>query len=218
MIPAGEKLSTGRKILSHCHFYWPGNEPGPLRWKLRLTTRSAGLTLCDCYVSVGLCELFPPWYFSVSISSGASKKCLFIFRHNTNIDILLWCLLNVSTVYFSHYQAGILIHKKNKNGQRPVLTNSGWKFIYNLTNDCTIISNSVITNNMLLHVSTFKMSSSGNSLCLTKITYRFSALSKIKLLKYKMLIVRRTINILLKFVILYFNNFILLRPENLSVI
>ena len=31
------------------------------------------------------------------------------------------------------------------------------------------------------------MSSSGNSLCLAKITYRFSGLSKIKLLKYKMI-------------------------------
>ena len=60
-------------------------------------------------------------------------------------------------------------------------------------------------NNMLLHVSTFKMSSSGNSLCLAKITYRFSGLSKIRLLNYKM-------------IILYFNNFILLRPENLYVI
>ena len=27
--------------------------------------------------------------------------------------------------------------------------------IYNLTNDCAIISNTIITNNMLLHVSTF---------------------------------------------------------------
>ena len=45
----------------------------------------------------------------------------------------------------------------------------------------------IITNNMLLHVSTFKVSSSGSSLCLTKITYRFSGLSKIKLLKYKMI-------------------------------
>ena len=50
---------------------------------------------------------------------------------------------------------------------------------------------------MFLHVSTFKMSSSGSSLCLTKITYRFSGLSKINLLKYKtikfnkMLIVQR---------------------------
>ena len=66
--------------------------------------------------------------------------------------------------------------------------------IYNLTNDCTVI---VITNNMLLHVSTFKMSSSGSLLCLAKITYRFSGLSKLKLLKYKtinfykMLIVQR---------------------------
>ena len=99
---------------------------------------------------------------------------------------------------------------------------------------------------MLLHVSTFKMSSSGSPLCLAKITYRFSGLSKIKLLKYKMmmwpflpgvdtgqerphhqqrciyshyanLLLRCTINILLKFLILYFNNFILLRPENLYV-
>ena len=44
----------------------------------------------------------------------------------------------------------------------------------------------IITNYMLLHVSTFKMSSSGISLCLAKITYRFSGLSKIKLLKYRM--------------------------------
>ena len=55
------------------------------------------------------------------------------------------------------------------------------EFIYNLTNDCTIISNTIITNNMLLHVSTFKMS------CLAKITYRFFGLGKIKLLKYKMI-------------------------------
>ena len=59
--------------------------------------------------------------------------------------------------------------------------------IYNLTNDCTIILDTTITNNMLLHVSTFKMSSSGNSLCLTKITYRYLGLGKIKLLKYKMI-------------------------------
>ena len=58
-------------------------------------------------------------------------------------------------------------------------------FIYNLANDCTIISNTIITNNMLLHVSTFKMPSSGSLLCLAKITYRFSGLAKIKLLKYK---------------------------------
>ena len=119
---------------------------------------------------------------------------------------------------------------------------------------------------MLLHVSTFKMSSSGSSLCLTKITCRYLGLGKIKLLKYKvinfnkMLIVQRdkrfaqreymqvsarcqqtpgrhghissactyshyanllsrcTINILLKFIILYFNNVILLRPRYLYVI
>ena len=59
--------------------------------------------------------------------------------------------------------------------------------IYNLTNDCTIISDTIITNKMLLHVSTFKMSSSESSLCLAKITYRFSGLSKIKLLKHKMI-------------------------------
>ena len=46
--------------------------------------------------------------------------------------------------------------------------------IYNLTNDCTIISNTTITNNMFLQVPTFKTSSSGSSLCLAKITYRFS--------------------------------------------
>ena len=40
---------------------------------------------------------------------------------------------------------------------------------------------------MLLHVLTLKMSSSGNLLCLAKITYRFSGLSKMKLLKYKMI-------------------------------
>ena len=40
---------------------------------------------------------------------------------------------------------------------------------------------------MLLHVSTFKMSSSGSSLCLAKITYRDFGLGKIKLLKYKMI-------------------------------
>ena len=53
-------------------------------------------------------------------------------------------------------------------------TNSLPVFIYNLTNDCTFISNAIITNNMLLHVSTFKMSSSGSSFRLAKITYRFS--------------------------------------------
>ena len=42
-------------------------------------------------------------------------------------------------------------------------------------------------NKLLLHVSTFEMSSSGSSLCLAKITYRFSDFSKIKLLKYKMI-------------------------------
>ena len=35
---------------------------------------------------------------------------------------------------------------------------------------------------------------------------------------YANLLLRCTINILLKFIILYFNNFILLRPENLCVI
>ena len=65
--------------------------------------------------------------------------------------------------------------------------------VYKLTIDCTIISNTVITNNMLLHVSTFKMSSSGSSLCLAKITYRFSGLSKIKLLKYKMINFNKTL-------------------------
>ena len=35
---------------------------------------------------------------------------------------------------------------------------------------------------------------------------------------YTNLLLRCTINILLKFIILYFNNFILLRPENLYVI
>ena len=69
--------------------------------------------------------------------------------------------------------------------------------IYNLTTDCTIMLNTIVTNNMLLSVSTFKMSSSGSSVCLTKITYRYLGLGKIKLLKYeminfnKMLIVQR---------------------------
>ena len=40
---------------------------------------------------------------------------------------------------------------------------------------------------MLLYVPTFKMSSSGSSLCLAKITYRFCGLNKINLLKYKMI-------------------------------
>ena len=35
---------------------------------------------------------------------------------------------------------------------------------------------------------------------------------------YANLLLRSTINILLKFIILYFNNFILLRPENVYVI
>ena len=43
--------------------------------------------------------------------------------------------------------------------------------IYNLTNDWTIISNTIITNSMLLHVSTFKMSSSGSSLRLALLAY-----------------------------------------------
>ena len=59
--------------------------------------------------------------------------------------------------------------------------------IYNLTNESTIISNTIITNNMLLHVSTFKMSSSGSLLCLAKTTYPLFGLGKIKLLKYKMI-------------------------------
>ena len=46
---------------------------------------------------------------------------------------------------------------------------------------------------MLLHVSTFKMLSSGSSLCLAKIMYRFSGLSKIKLLKYKMINFNKTL-------------------------
>ena len=40
---------------------------------------------------------------------------------------------------------------------------------------------------MRRHFSTFKMPSSGSSLCLAKITYRFSGLIKMKLLKYKMI-------------------------------
>ena len=53
-----------------------------------------------------------------------------------------------------------------------------WIIIYNLTNDCTIISNTTVTNNMILHVSTFKMSSSGSSLCLAKIHTDFLVLVK----------------------------------------
>ena len=48
----------------------------------------------------------------------------------------------------------------------PVTKSSSVFFICSLTNDCTIISNTIITNNMLQHISTFKMSSSGSSLCL----------------------------------------------------
>ena len=70
------------------------------------------------------------------------------------------------------------------------------KFIYNLTSDCTNNSNTIITNNMLLHVSTFKVSSSGSSLCLAKITYRFFGLGKIKLLKYKMINVNKMLIVL----------------------
>ena len=40
--------------------------------------------------------------------------------------------------------------------------------IYNLTNDCAITSNTIITDIILLHVSTFKLSPSGSSLCLAK--------------------------------------------------
>ena len=40
---------------------------------------------------------------------------------------------------------------------------------------------------MLVHVSTFQIPSSGSSLCPAKIIYRFSGLSKINLLKYKMM-------------------------------
>ena len=47
------------------------------------------------------------------------------------------------------------------------------KYVYNLTNDCKIISNTIITNNMLLRVPTFKMSSLGSSIFLAKIIYRF---------------------------------------------
>jgi hypothetical protein len=39
---------------------------------------------------------------------------------------------------------------------------------------------------MLLHVSTFKISSSGSSLRLAEIAYGFFGLGRIKLLKYKM--------------------------------
>ena len=60
----------------------------------------------------------------------------------------------------------------------------GFFNIYNFTNDYIIISNKIITKNMLLHVSTFKMSSSGSYLFLAKITYRIFGLSKIKLLKF----------------------------------
>ena len=67
--------------------------------------------------------------------------------------------------------------------------------ISNLTNDCTIaqilISNTVLMNNMPLHDSTFKMSSSVISLHLVKITYRFHGLFKIKLLKHKMINVNK---------------------------
>ena len=70
--------------------------------------------------------------------------------------------------------------------------------------------------NMLLHVSTFKMSSSGSSLCFAEITYRFFWFYKIKLFKNK--IINYNNWTLLKFIVLHFNNFILLRPDNLYVI
>ena len=125
------------------------------------------------------------------------------------------------TVFIQHY-IDFIFSRFSQNCEKRLLTSrlsaalyacpSAWKnsgptgrifakfdiwVIYNLTNDCTIISNTVITNNMLLRVLTFKMSSSESSLCPVKITYRFSGLSKIKLLKYeminfnKMLIVQR---------------------------
>ena len=94
-----------------------------------------------------------------------------------------------------------------------------------MTNDWTNISNTIIKNNMLLHVSTFKMSSSGSSLCLTKITYRFLGLDTGQArpqhqqsLHYAKILSRCKINILLKFIILYFKNFVLPRPRNLNVI
>jgi hypothetical protein len=37
-------------------------------------------------------------------------------------------LQHISAAYFSHHQAGILVHKKSKRGW-PLLTNSGYKII-----------------------------------------------------------------------------------------
>ena len=73
------------------------------------------------------------------------------------------------------YVGGILW----KKAQLPRVVEMTFEFlkecfgIYNLTNYCTVILNKIITNNMLLHVSTFKMSSSRRSLRIAKITYRF---------------------------------------------
>ena len=77
--------------------------------------------------------------------------------------------------------------------------------IYNLTNYCTIIPNTIITNNMLLHVSTFKMSSSGSSLCcICKrcICCDRSCYGQDVYSHYANLLLRCTINVLLKFNVL----------------
>ena len=51
-------------------------------------------------------------------------------------------------------------------------------FIYKWTDDCTIIWKTIIMTNMLLHVSTCKMSSSESSLCLAKLHVEFLVLVK----------------------------------------
>jgi len=38
-------------------------------------------------------------------------------------------LLHVSAVYVNHHRAGILVYKNSKRGERPLLTNSGYKII-----------------------------------------------------------------------------------------
>ena len=100
-------------------------------------------------------------------------------RSWSNLTYLFWKYTKQGTaIGVGQFPAGF---------QNVIFSTDVRDFIYNMTNDCTIISNTIITNNMLLHVSTFKMSSSGSSLCLAKITYRFSGLSKMKLLKCKMI-------------------------------
>ena len=94
-----------------------------------------------------------------------------------------------------------------------------------MTNDCTIISNTMITNNMLPPVSTFKMSSSGSTHTYVHTCPVSSGQARLQHQQrlhicshYENLLSRCTINNLLKFIILYFNNFVLPRPRYLYII